>query len=66
MLDTIILLLVAFLLMSFLAKEGLIDASAYLIGDQPEPRGSPNLTGWNLSSLYSKRPIVVDDLTQMY
>lgn len=61
MLDSLIILLVIYLFLSF-AKEKLIDPSSYMTGTMREPRGSPNLTGWNLSSLYSKRPIIVDDL----
>lgn len=37
----------------------------YITGNEPTLRGSPMLTGWNLSSLYYKRPIIVDDLTPL-
>jgi hypothetical protein len=65
MYDTVIIILIIFLFLN-LVKEKFVDPSAYLTEDLPSRRGSPNLAGWNTSTLYSVRPIIVDDLNALY
>jgi hypothetical protein len=37
----------------------------YIVGYDKVIRGSPDLVGWNMASVYSVTPIIIDDLKRL-